>query len=119
VPPPPAAAKLQRCSDLTTLHITTVKTTFDVLVSSNSTRFIPTKISPLDYIPFAISMVWTQPTDHVSDCCFCLISITGVIANSKHTVQYPNLPSAMRPVLHSVELPVPKPPTNMTLSDNE
>ena len=25
----------------------------------------------------------------------------------------------MRPVPHSVELPVPKPPTNMTLSDSE
>jgi hypothetical protein len=30
-----------------------------------------------------------------------------------------NLPSAMRPVPHSAELPVPKPPTNMTLSDSE
>ena len=40
-------------------------------------------------------------------------------ANFKHTVQYPNLPSVMRPVPHSVELPVPKPPTNMTLSDSE
>ena len=42
-----------------------------------------------------------------------------VTAKSKHTVQYPNLPSAMRPVPHSVELPVSKPPTNMTLSDSE
>jgi len=42
-----------------------------------------------------------------------------VTAKSKHTVQYPNLPSAMRPVPHSVELPVTKPPTNMTLSDSE
>ena len=42
----------------------------------------------------------------------------GVTAKSKHTVQYPNLPSAMRPVPHSAELPVPKPPTNMTMSDS-
>jgi len=70
-------------------------------------------------MPFAIPMVWREPTDHVSDCCFCLTSITGVAANSKHTVQYPYLPSAMRPVPHSVELPVPKPLTNMTLSDSE
>jgi len=68
---------------------------------------------------FAIPMIWRDPTDHVSDCYFCLTSITGVTANSKHTVQYPNLPSAMRPVPHSVELPVPKPQTNMTLSDSE
>ena len=64
-------------------------------------------------------MVWRQPADNISDCYFCLTSITGVTAKSKHTVQYPNLPSAMRPVPHSAELPVPKPPTNMTLSDCE
>ena len=57
--------------------------------------------------------------DHVSDCYFCLSSICGATAKSKHTVQYPNLPSAMRPVAHSVELPVPKPPTNTMLSDSE
>jgi len=33
--------------------------------------------------------------------------------------QYPHLPSAMRPVPHSAELPVPKPPTNLTLSDSK
>ena len=57
--------------------------------------------------------------DHVSDCYFSLTSITGVTAKAKHTVQYPNLSSAMRPVPHSAELPVPKPPPNMTLSDSE
>jgi len=57
--------------------------------------------------------------DRVSDCYFCLTSITGVTAKSKHTVQYPNIPSVMRPVPHSVELSVSKPPTNMTLSDSQ
>ena len=69
--------------------------------------------------PFAIPMVWRQFTDHVSDCYFCLTNITCVTTKSKHTVQYPNLPSALRAVPHSEELPVPKPPTNMTLSDSE
>jgi hypothetical protein len=41
------------------------------------------------------------------------------MAKSKHTVQYPNLPSAMRPVPQSAELPVRKPPKNMTLSDSD
>ena len=68
---------------------------------------------------FTIPMVWREPTDHVSDCYFCLTSITRVTAKSKHTVQYPNLPSAMKPVPQSAELPVPKPPTNTTLSDSE
>ena len=57
--------------------------------------------------------------DHASDCHFCLTSITGVTAKSKHTVQYPNLPSVIRPVAHSAELPVSKPPTNMMLSVSE
>jgi len=70
-------------------------------------------------MPFAIHMVWREPTDHVSDCYFCLTSITGVTAKSKHTVQYPNLPSAMRRVPPSAQLPVPKPPSSRTLSDSE
>ena len=70
-------------------------------------------------MPFVIPMVWREPTDHVSDCYLCLTSIPSVKAKSKHTVQYPNLPSAMRPKPHSVELPVPKLPTNMTLGDSE
>jgi hypothetical protein len=70
-------------------------------------------------MPYAIPMVWREPTDHVPDCYFCLTSITGVTAKSKHSVQYPNLQYAMRPVPHSAELPVPKPPTNITLSDSE
>ena len=57
--------------------------------------------------------------EHVSDCYICLTSISGVTAKSKHTVHYPNLPSAMRPVPHSAELHVPKSPTNMTLSKSE
>ena len=70
-------------------------------------------------LPFAIAKVWRETTGHVSECYFCLTGITGVTAKSKHTVQYPNLPSAMRPVPHSAELPVPKPPTNMTLNESE
>ena len=70
-------------------------------------------------VPFVILMVWREPKDHVSDCYFCLTSITGVTAKSKHTVQYPNLPSAMRPVPHSAELPVLKAPTNTTPGDGE
>jgi hypothetical protein len=70
-------------------------------------------------MPYHIPNVLKEPTDHVPDCYFCLTSITGVTAKSKHTVQYPNVPSAMRRVPHSAELPVPKPPINLTLSDRE
>ena len=71
------------------------------------------------FMPFAIPMVWREPTDHVSYCYFCLTSISGVTEKSKLNVQYPHLLSAMRPVPHSAELPVPKSPTNMKLSDSD
>jgi len=45
------------------------------------------------------------------------MQIKGISSKSKHTVKYPNLPSVMRPVPHSVDLPVPYPPTHLTLED--
>ena len=50
---------------------------------------------------------------------FGLTNITAITSKSKHTVKYPNLPSAIRPVSHSVELPVLKPLKNLTFSDNK
>ena len=47
-----------------------------------------------------------------SNCYFCLTNITGITSKSKHTVKYPNLPSA-----HSEELPAAQPWENLTLSD--
>jgi hypothetical protein len=35
------------------------------------------------------------------DCYFYLTNILGITLKSKHMVQYPNLPSDTRPVLHS------------------
>jgi len=70
-------------------------------------------------MPSDIPMVWREPMSHDSDCYFCLTSITGVTAKYKHTIQYPDLPSAMRPVPNRAELPAPKCPANMTLSDSE
>jgi len=39
-------------------------------------------------------------------------------SKSKHAVKYPDLPSAMTPVPHSGELPVLKPPENLTFNDD-
>jgi len=33
-----------------------------------------------------------------------LTNITGITSKSKHTVKYPNLPSAMGPVSHSTKV---------------
>jgi len=66
---------------------------------------------------FAIPMVWREPQDHSSDCYFCITQIKGISSKSKHTVKYPNLPSAMRPVPHNEDLCIPHPPTHLTIED--
>ena len=56
---------------------------------------------------FAVPMVWREPQNHADDCYFCLINITGFNASSRKKIEYPNLRSAMRPIPHSDDLPVP------------
>ena len=65
----------------------------------------------------AITMVRREPQDHSSDCYFCITQMKRISSESKHTVRYPNLPSAMRPVPHSEDLPIPHPPTHLTVED--
>jgi hypothetical protein len=69
-------------------------------------------------MPFAVPMVWREPKDHSSECYFYLTDKTQTICKSKQTVKNPDLPSAMSPVPHSEELHVPKPPENLTFSDD-
>ena len=71
---------------------------------------------------FAVPMVWREPRNHADDCYFCLTNITGFNASSRKKIKYSNLWSAMRPVPHSDDLPVPTPPVNKDLlssSDEE
>ena len=71
---------------------------------------------------FAVLKVWREPRNHADDCYFCLTNITGFNASSRKKIKYPNLRSAMSPVPHSDDLPVPTPPVNKDLlssSDEE
>ena len=52
-------------------------------------------------------MVWREPQNHVNDCYFCLVNTKGHNAKTKHSIQYPSIPSALRPVPHSDEMPIP------------
>ena len=63
---------------------------------------------------FAVPMVWQEPTNHTDDCYFCLNPPikAGLSMKKRRTGQYPNLRSAIRPILHSDSLPVPTPPEN-------
>lgn len=53
-------------------------------------------------MPFAVPMIWREPTDHTSNCYFCMVPPVGkgVSKKKKWTVLYPNIPSAIRPVPH-------------------
>ena len=61
-------------------------------------------------MPFAVPMVWREQKDHSSDCYFCLTNTKGYSVKTRFKIKYPDVPSAHRPVPHSSELPVPKPP---------
>jgi hypothetical protein len=69
-------------------------------------------------MPFAVSTVWREPQNNSTDCCLCLTNIIGITSKSKRTVKYTDFPFAMRPVRQSEGLPVPKPPENLTVSDD-
>ncbi|KAI6651194.1 hypothetical protein LOD99_14548 [Oopsacas minuta] len=58
-------------------------------------------------MPFAIPMVWREQKNHLDDCYFCLIDITGFSAKNKHALVYPDLDSARRPIPHDISLPIP------------
>ena len=52
-------------------------------------------------------MVWREQANRVNDCYFCMANITGFSSKSKGNIKYPDLPSAIQPVLHSADLPPP------------
>ncbi|XP_076043685.1 uncharacterized protein LOC143026795 [Oratosquilla oratoria] len=62
-------------------------------------------------------MVWREPKDHSTDCYFCLTDIKGRNRKGKKSIVYPDLQSAIRPVLHSNDIPVPQPPSELPSDD--
>ena len=56
---------------------------------------------------FAVPMIWREPTNHVDDCYFCAISLSGKRQKQSSALPYPHLASASRPVPHSDDKPVP------------
>ena len=69
---------------------------------------------------FAIPLVWRDGKDHITDCYFCMINLKGIYHKNKHDVQYPDVPSAIRPIPHCPVLPVPEPDRSMEYrSDSE
>ena len=63
-------------------------------------------------------MVWREPTNHVSNCYFCMINIAGFTKKNKSAIMYPDCPSALSPVLYDAENPVPISTTYPTYPSN-
>lgn len=62
---------------------------------------------------FGIPMMWREQQNHTTDCYFCSVDVRGFNTKNKTKISYPNLSSAIRPVPHSSEIPVPHPPSSL------
>ena len=58
----------------------------------------------------ASPMVWLEPTDHSTDCYFCLTKIKGFNKNNRSHIKYPNIDTVCRPVPNNPKVPPPNPP---------
>ena len=58
-------------------------------------------------LAFDIPMVWREQKDHSTGCYFCLVKISGFNKKNQSKIEYPILLSAIRPMRHSAEIPVP------------
>ena len=60
-------------------------------------------------MPFAVPMIWREPMHHINYCYFFLTSSMKKGFNRKKSlIKYPKLPSAICPVPHCDELPIPE-----------
>ena len=58
-------------------------------------------------LPFGIPIVWREPKEHLTNCYFCLVNTKGIGKKNRLNISCPNIPSAIRSVLHSDEFPPP------------
>ena len=60
---------------------------------------------------FGVPRIWREPTDHLMNCYFCVVDVSHHRKRKKTSVfDYPDLPSSLRPIAHSDDLPVPPNP---------
>ncbi|KAL6469174.1 hypothetical protein MHYP_G00226980 [Metynnis hypsauchen] len=69
---------------------------------------------------FAVPRIWREPTDHSTNCYFCMVDPSKRRTGKNATpVTYPDIPSSIAPVPHCPELPVPTPPDRTTPPSEE
>jgi hypothetical protein len=64
-------------------------------------------------------MLLRQPINHVDDCYFYMCALKGFNTKNKKAITFPNLPSAIRPVPHGPDMPVPNPPKQLYTQEAE
>ena len=52
-------------------------------------------------------MVWRKPKNYFDDCYLCAVSPKGINRKNRNSSVYANLESAIRPIPHCNEIPVP------------
>ena len=69
----------------------------------------------------AVRMVCREPSIHTTDCYFCMAPpvFGGITNRKKWTIVYPNIPSALRPVLYGEGISVPEPPKEFTIDSDD
>ncbi|KMQ86291.1 hypothetical protein RF55_14749 [Lasius niger] len=67
-------------------------------------------------MPFGVPMIWREPSNHATDCYFCLTDTRQFSTKTKHGIKYSNVSSVIRPEGHTPQLPVPKPPSECLAS---
>lgn len=71
-------------------------------------------------MPFGVPVIWREPTNHFSDCYFCMTIIKGFSFKTRKSVAYPNIESVSKPMPHDpVKCPVPIPPDTYSLDVND
>ena len=56
---------------------------------------------------FGVSMIWRESANFINDCYFCMVKTVLFNSKNKHLIKYPNIPSVLRPVVHSSKVPTP------------
>ena len=60
-----------------------------------------------------------EPTNHVFDCYFCMTNIAGFSNKNKSKIVYPDCKSAIKPVPHNMEMPIPVPPSASAVKEDD
>ena len=72
-------------------------------------------------MPFAVPITWKEPTYHTNNCYFCKVSPVQkeLSKKKKESIEYSNIPSAVRPGPHGEGRPVPDAPTSVSFESDE